>query len=182
MVATLVVSLSTALGYSALGLLLSALFRRTVVASVLAYGVVLVTTVVLPLVAISIGASGLISSFYFPGAGSRSGVFDVPPFGWPPASAWLTFVSPVMALISVLGSLFGTAATGYPSSGLLSVYIVRNSGVGPTMEAVSSFAPWVFNALTHLVFAAFALLVTARTLRPAGVRRWRWARKRAHGS
>ena len=87
-----------------------------------------------------------------------------------------------MALISVLGSLFGTAATGYVGSGLFSVYAVRNSGVGLPVEAVLSFAPWVFNALTHLVFAAIALLVTARTLRPAGVRRWRWSRKRAHGS
>ncbi len=41
-VAALVVTIATALGYSALGLLLSAVFRRTVVATVLAYGAVMV--------------------------------------------------------------------------------------------------------------------------------------------
>jgi hypothetical protein len=182
--AALVVSMSTALGYSALGLLLSALFRRTVVATVLAYGVVLVTTVVLPIISASLGFSGLISSFYFQG-GSRAGPFgDMPPFGWPPASAWLTFVSPVMSLIAVLGSLFGAVATGYAGSaiGFISVYAVQRTDAVPPIQMVSSLAPWVFNTLFNVSFAGLALILTARTLRPAGARRWWRARTRAHGN
>src|SRR5207253_1460100 len=116
-VASLVVTIATALGYSALGLLLSAVFRRTVVATVLA-------------------------------------------FGWPPRSAWVTFFSPVLALVSVLGGLFGSTGSGYVGApGLLSTYTVRNSGGGVPLESVTSFAPWVFNALICLVFALVALLL-----------------------
>jgi ABC-type transport system involved in multi-copper enzyme maturation permease subunit len=186
-IASLVVTISTALGYSALGLLLSALFRRTVVATVLAYGAVLITTVLLPIVAASIGVTGLINSFYFPSGTGRLGTFglDIPAFGWPPPSAWLTFFSPVLALVSVLGGLFGSTASGYVGgAGLLSTYSVRNSGVGGgvPLESVTSLAPWVFNALICIGFALLALLLSARSLRPKGPWRLLPRRWRAHGS
>jgi ABC-type transport system involved in multi-copper enzyme maturation permease subunit len=188
-IASLVVTIATALGYSALGLLLSAVFRRTVVATVLAYGAVMVTTVLLPIVAASIGLTGIVNSFYFPGAASRAGGLgvDIPSFGFPPPSAWVTFFSPVLALISVLGALFGSTGNGYVGApGLLSTYIVRNSSVGVPLESVTSLAPWIFNALICFGFALVALLLSANSLRPKSswrpVFNWRRAPERAHGS
>jgi hypothetical protein len=134
---------------------------------VLAYAAVMITTVVVPIVAASIGLTGLVNSFYFPGAANRAVAFglDIPNFGLPPPSAWLTFCSPVLALVSVLGALFGSTGSGYVGApGLLSTYTIRNPGA--PFESVTSLAPWVFNALICLVFALVALPLSAQSLRP----------------
>ena len=174
-VAALVVTMATALGYSALGLVLSAVFRRTAVATVLAYGVVLITTVLLPIVSTSLGITAAISSFYFPVGVPRLASSEAPPLGWPPATAWPTFFSPVMALVSVLGGLFNQPGLGMGGAvGPFSTYTVRYSAAGAAPESVTSLAAWVFNALISLAFAALALLVAAISLGP----RPRWGRPR----
>jgi ABC-type transport system involved in multi-copper enzyme maturation permease subunit len=177
--AALVVTLATALGYTALGLLLSALFRRTAIATVIAYALVLASSIVLPILAASLGLSGTASSFaVLGGRGIRAGS-DIPGFGWPPAVAWLSFVSPVMALLSVIGGSLGQGVAGLPSTvGWFSVYAYRISQSG-TVESVTSLAAWVFNALISIGFAAVALLLAAYWLNP---RRRRLSRRRARGS
>jgi ABC-type transport system involved in multi-copper enzyme maturation permease subunit len=192
--AALVVVGATALAYSALGLLVSAIFRRTVLASVVAYAVVLVTTIVLPIVAALLGFTPAFSSFSMqPGAVFTNAVVSAgaPSFDWPPVTAWLTFTSPVMALASVVGGGFGVYGYGFGSApvGPFSVYIVRAGVPGPlNPQTITSFAPWVFSTAISVVFAIIALLLSAAALRPTrvkvGARFWTWRmrRKVAHGS
>ncbi len=166
--AALVVTLSTALGYCALGLALSAVFRRTAIATVLAYCVVLVTMILLPILAASLGVTAAFSSFAFPVASARAVASpDAPSFGWPPPVAWLTFFSPAMALLSVLGGLLGQGGpVSVGSVGMFSVYAFRTLGPNGSVEMVTSLAAWVFNGLINVTFAALAVLLAAAWLGP----------------
>jgi ABC-type transport system involved in multi-copper enzyme maturation permease subunit len=166
--AALVVTISTALGYTALGLVLSAVFRRTAIATVLAYGLVLVSMILLPILAASLGVTAAVSSFGFPGPTARAALAaDAPAFGWPPEVAWLTFFSPAMALLSVLGGQLGQSSSAASSTvGLFSVYTYRLAGATGGLETVTSFAAWVFNALLSFGFAAVALLLATMWLGP----------------
>jgi hypothetical protein len=172
--AALVVTISTAVCYTSLGLACSALFRRTAVATVLAYGLVLLTMVLLPILALVFGLESIAST----GIPTRSAL-SVAPFGWPPAYVWLTFASPAIALVSVLGGQLSQTSAGVGSVvGPLSVYAVRSAAASAggvsNVETVTSLAAWVFNALMSFGFALVALLLAARWVSPrrrGGVRR-----------
>jgi ABC-2 type transport system permease protein len=170
-IAALVVTISTALGYTALGLVLSAIFRRTAIATVLVYGVVMITTIALPILSASLGFTSLNSLFFTSGPLRVGPNGEPPPFGWPPAQAWLSFVSPSTTLLSVLG-----AQSGQGGLGIFSAYAVQRLGVSQAPELVASLSAWVWNALINLAFAALALLLAARWLSP------RRPRKRRSGS
>jgi ABC-type transport system involved in multi-copper enzyme maturation permease subunit len=162
--AALVVTISTAVCYTSLGLACSALFRRTAVATVLAYGLVLLTMVLLPILAVVFGLESIAST----GIPSRSAL-SVAPFGWPPAYVWLTFASPAIALVSVLGGQLSQTSAGVGTVvGPLSVYAVRSAATGgiSNVETVTSLAAWVFNALMSFGFAVLALLLAARWVNP----------------
>src|SRR5207248_2730473 len=92
--AALCVIAATALAYTALGLALSAIFRRTVLATVLSYAGVLLSVIVAPIMALSLSAFASMST----GTVYATATRDIgAPLGVPPPSAWLTFVSPVTA-------------------------------------------------------------------------------------
>jgi ABC-type transport system involved in multi-copper enzyme maturation permease subunit len=161
--AALAVTVATAVSYTALGLVLSAVLRRTVLATVVAYGVVLVTLTVLPIM----GASLSLSSVFASGGVALPGLPNGQ-LGLPPASAWLTFVSPVSAIVSVLGGASGPLFGGTGSSAsLLATYIVRPSGPTADVRTVTSLAPWVFYTLLSLSFAVVCVFAAAFALRPA---------------
>ena len=184
--ASISVAVATAISYSALGLLLSALVRRTVLATVLAYAVVLVTVIVLPIVNLSLRLVGDVGGFFFPPAGGAFGVTlgntpDTPPLGLPPANAWPGFMSPVSALISTLGGspgLFGSPTLG--RVGPLSAYVSRQPTPGVPAEFVTSLAPWAFYCVLSVLFAILAMLLAAFVLRPAPA--WRSRRAGARGN
>jgi ABC-type transport system involved in multi-copper enzyme maturation permease subunit len=163
--AALVVTLSTALGYCALGLVLSAVIQRTAIATVVAYGIVLISTVVLPIVAITLGTAAVSR---FPGSPTVRSVLPADiAFGWPPPLAWLNFASPAMALLSVLSGIFTPASAGSTLAvGAMSVYAVRSSGPDGDLVPVISLAAWVFNALINVTFAVCAVLLAAWWVTP----------------
>jgi ABC-type transport system involved in multi-copper enzyme maturation permease subunit len=164
-VAALTVIGATALAYSALGLALSALLRRTVLATVLAYALVLLTVIIVPIVATSLAAVSAFSAG-LPNTPLRgNGVL-----GLPPASAWLAFISPLSAMISVLGGTFGPSFGGSGRISVLSTYVSRIANAGQVSE-VTSLAPWVFYAVICIVFAVVCVLLAALALQPVPV--WR---------
>jgi ABC-type transport system involved in multi-copper enzyme maturation permease subunit len=178
-VAALCVIAATAITYTALGLMFSALLRRTVLATVLSYAVVLATVIVLPIVNASLSlAQFYVSAPRTPGAAYGamfSSSSSAPPFGLPPWPAWIGFLSPVNALISALGSSlspFGTPGLG--RVGAFSTYTLRPTIGGATPELVTSFAPWVYYCLLSLLFAGVVMLLAALALRPVPLwREWR---------
>jgi ABC-type transport system involved in multi-copper enzyme maturation permease subunit len=160
--AALGVTIATALSYTALGLALSAVLRRTVLATVLAYGAVLVTLTVLPIM----GASLSLSSVFTSGGVALPGLPNGQP-GVPPVSSWLTFISPVSAIVSVLGGASGPLLGGTGSgASLLVTYIVRPVGGATEVRTVTSLAPWVFYTLLSVLFAVLCTCVAAFALRP----------------
>ena len=171
--AALAVTAATALAYTALGLALSALMRRTVLATVLAYAAVLLTVVVAPIVATSLSLSTLSSVAAVTSTARGAGALGVPPL-----SAWLTFVSPVTAIISVLGGSVGPLQSNSSAGlNLLASYVTRATGAGQTNVApVVSLAPWAFYSVLSVLFSVVCLVVAAAAVRPGPL----WHRTR-HG-
>jgi ABC-type transport system involved in multi-copper enzyme maturation permease subunit len=171
MAAALTVIAATALGYTALGLVLSAVLRRTVLATVLAYAVVLITVIVAPILGASLSAVSALSA----GGSVLPVTRGVPVLGIPPVSAWLTFISPVSAIVSVLGGavgpLQGSASGGI---GLFTTYLARVSGPAGTTVPVTSLAPWAFYSVLSVVFCIGSLLIAAVAIRPVPL--WRGTR------
>jgi ABC-type transport system involved in multi-copper enzyme maturation permease subunit len=162
--AALTVIAATALAYSALGLVLSAVLRRTVLATVLAYAGVLLSVIVAPVLAASLSAT----SVFGQGGNLVPVARPAATFGIPPASAWLTFVSPASAIISVLGGPVGSLqGSAIGSIGLFTTYFAHGL-------AVTSLAPWAFYALLSLLFSLACLLVAAVAIQPAPL--WRGTR------
>ncbi len=159
--ASLVVLVATAVEASALGLVLSALSRRTIAATVTAYFLVLAACIGVP---IFLGTTLAVLALSNPfGSVSAQGVS----FGMPPGYAWPTFTSPVLAIYSVLTGLFTQTGQGYVSgAGPLAIYFDRLDSASATPgSAVTSLAPWIFHALFSFAFAALSLLVAAASLR-----------------
>lgn len=181
--ATMAVIAATALGYTALGLLMSAIFRRTVLATVLSYAIVLITVIVLPLVNASMSlATGF---FAYQGGVVRSpgvvvfavssGASQPPPFGLPPAQAWLGFISPVNALFALLGNpLTPSAPVIATIVSPFATYFLRAPGSVTPPESITSFSTWVFYCLLCVAWAVYALLLAAVVLRPVPF----WRRRR----
>ena len=166
--AALVVTLSTALGYSALGLVLSAVVQRTAIATVVAYGMVLITTVVLPIVGVTLGTA--VAANRLSGATRSLLAPSDMAFGVPSSLAWLTFASPAMALLSVLSGILVPGISGSSLTvGTLAVYAVK--GPGGDVVPVISLSAWVFNALINLTFAVFAVVLAAWWVAPRRHRR-----------
>lgn len=167
--AALSVTAATALVYTSLGLALSAVFRRTVLATVLAYAAVLLTVVVVPIFSASLLAVAAFSAPSVFGGGVRaSGAL----LGVPPVSAWLTFISPVTAIVSVLGgSVAGLQAGSGVGASVLSTYLGRLGASPSSSQTVVSLAPWVFYSLLSVLFALVCLLVAALAIRPTPL--WR---------
>jgi ABC-type transport system involved in multi-copper enzyme maturation permease subunit len=162
--AALTVVAATALGYTALGLVLSAVLRRTVLATVLAYAGVLLTVIVAPI----LGASLSATSVFGQGANLVPAARAAATFGIPPASAWMTFVSPASAMISVLGGPAGPLQGSASSSiGFFSTYFAH--GV-----PVTSLAPWAFYAVLSVLFSVACVLVAAVSVQPAPPWRGTW--------
>lgn len=167
--AALCVIVATALVYTSLGLALSAIFRRTVLATVLAYAAVLLTVVVVPVLSASLSAVAAFSAPTALAGGVRAGGALL---GLPPISAWLTFVSPVTAIVSVLGgSVGGLQAGSGTGASVLSTYLGRLGGSAGAGQTVVSLAPWVFYSVLSLVFALICLLVASIAIRPTPL--WR---------
>jgi ABC-type transport system involved in multi-copper enzyme maturation permease subunit len=173
-VAALAVIATTALAYTALGLALSAVLRRTVLATVLAYAVVLVTVIVVPILAATLSASSTfgVGGGQFGNRGANAAI------GVPPIAAWLTFVSPVTAILSVIGGGLGQFPASGVSVSLFATYFPRLSGLAAAPRGVVSLSPWLFYSLLGVAFAGACLLIAALAVRPVPV----WRRIRAHAS
>ena len=168
----------TALGHAALGLLLSALFRRTIVALVLSYLVVLVLVIGMPFAATVLGIARQMSP------GPRGAPFQA---GAPPT---FLYVSPLLALGSVLpggsgeADLIGSTLQGvlYRGAGpqppdlsiARRVYVVGVEPMTGRPQTVVGWAPWVFYFAADGAFAALAALIAALAVTP--VKPWHvWA-------
>jgi ABC-type transport system involved in multi-copper enzyme maturation permease subunit len=179
----MLVAAVTAIGHAALGLLLSALFKRTLIALVLSYVVVLTLVVGLPFAAVVLGIARQISP------ATRSGP---PGFGAPPA---FLYASPLLSLGSVLPG--GSTEADLIGAAMQSV-LYRGAGPQPAEQSITrrvyvvgfdpttgrpltatGWAPWVFHLALDGAFAAVGVLVAAIALMP--VKPWQaWrVRRRA---
>jgi ABC-type transport system involved in multi-copper enzyme maturation permease subunit len=178
----MLVAIVTAVGHAALGLLLSAVFKRTLVALVLSYVVVLTLVVGLPFAAVVLGLARQMTPQ------SRSGP---PGFGAPPA---FLYASPLLSLGSVLpggsgdSDLIGSALQSVlyrgagPQPADLSfarrVYVVGFDPATGRPQTAAGWAPWVFHLLLDGAFAAVGVLVGAVALMPVKPwQRWRALRR-----
>lgn len=182
LIMVLAVAAVTALANASLGLLLSALLRRTIVASVIAYLLVLLLVFGLPFVS----AVAMVA---------RQQTGQGGPPGVPPA---YLYASPLVSVSSVLpagssgmgvpligdlmralttGGAYGYGAPSQPSPDITrAVYVVavdQNTGQ-PRM--VTQLAPWVYHFAFSGLLAAFCLGFTALLLAP--VKPWRRRPKR----
>jgi ABC-type transport system involved in multi-copper enzyme maturation permease subunit len=203
----LVVAASTALAHAALGLLLSALLRRTLVASLAAYFLVLGLVLGIPFIATVVGITqqvqGYAGAVVMAGPGGPGVAADAeaarPTRALLPPSAHL-FVSPLFVLTSVLpgealgfgspfffgGFPFPTMLLGGsappPDTGLALSFFDRAyvAGFDPATgqpEIVVAWAPWVYQLAWTLALTAVSLLWSALALAP--VKPWRaWRARR----
>jgi ABC-type transport system involved in multi-copper enzyme maturation permease subunit len=181
LVMAIAVVLTTAVAHAALGLLMSALIKRTVLATVASYFVVLAIVVGLPFVSLVLGIAALAGQgspygyYGYSGAvsSSPSSTADSPPTVLVPPSAYL-LASPIISLASVLpsetsssapmvgslvqmafaGRVGSPAATGTGLSFVQSSYVVGYSPSGA--ETVIAFAPWVY----HFAFSGALVVVS----------------------
>lgn len=182
-----VVAAVTGVTYAAVGLLLSALLRRTLVASVLAYLLVLALVFGMPFVSAVLALASQVR-----GDPSQSP-------GGPPV---FLYASPMASLTSVLpaGSGSGSATPadlllplltggryGFPgqtmavtSSGVTtSVYVVGSNPTTGQPVTVIAWAPWVYNFLFSGALTLLCLLGATLALAPVKPwRAWRVRRKR----
>ncbi|MGI5835577.1 MAG: ABC transporter permease [Chloroflexota bacterium] len=175
----LAVAIVTAVTYAAIGLLLSAVLKRTIVASVITYLLVLTLVFGMPFVST---AATITSQIY------RGGT---PELGPPPA---YLYASPLVSLTSVLP---GSSAGGLQISSIASLLVfgMRSgliSGVAPTSsvataiyitgsnpttnqpETVTTWAPWVYNFIINATVTLVCLLLSAIAITP--LKRWKRAK------
>jgi len=181
----LAVGAVTALAHASLGLLLSALLRRTIVASVMAYLVVLALVIGMPFVSAVLGLSRTISM----GGPSQ-------PQGPPPIYLSL---SPLVSISSVMPS--GSSTSGVPLVGdvmrlllgaspyssvsaVASSYSITRSSypvlanpITGQMETATTWAAWVYHFLFGGAFSLLCLFLAALALAP--VKPWRGWRFRS---
>lgn len=181
-----VVAAATALTHATLGLLLSALFRRTLVALVLSYLIVLALVLGAPIAAgaVAIARQGG-PGFGGPGPPQYSpGVARLPAY---------LYVSPLVALASTLPAgtpgldLVGLMMAGFVDRGAVQrppnippTYRVYVGSYDPTLgrpALLIDWAPWVYHLGATLAFAAFGTLGSALALMP--VKPWHvWRARR----
>ncbi len=175
----------TALAHASLGLLLSALLKRTIVASVVAYLLVLLVVFGLPFL------SALVSVTQLARTGGQ-------PFTGPPPP--YMYLSPLVSLTSVLPT--GSPVTGVPLVGDLmriflmggslaygisapptpditqAVYVVSVDQVTGQPVTVTRLAPWVYHFAYSGALSFLSLALTALLLAPVKPwRAWRFQRR-----
>lgn len=177
----LAVAAVTAVAHAALGLLLSALLRRTIVASVVAYLLVLAVVLGLPFVS---AATSVASQMY------RS----APPQSVGPPPVYL-YASPMVSLASVMPagppgsgmSLIGDLVRVFVGGGregftvqqpgipvTHSVHVVAMDPVTGQPKLVVTWAPWVYHFIFSGVLTLLCLFGAALALAPVKPwRRWR---------
>jgi ABC-type transport system involved in multi-copper enzyme maturation permease subunit len=173
----LAIATVTALAHAALGLLLSAVLKRTVLASVLSYLLVLGVTVGLPIGWLVAGQVAQLLPWAY-------GTEQPTPAILPPGV--LFYASPVLALVALLrGLLFEAGALGFglsPAVGLpitQAIYLANTSdavGRGGQGETILAWAPWVYQLSSSLLFTLASLIVSALAIAP--VKPWQRARSR----
>jgi ABC-type transport system involved in multi-copper enzyme maturation permease subunit len=184
----LAVGVVTALAHAALGLMMSALLRRTLVASVVTYLVVLVTVLGLPFISAILGVAQM----------ARPESSMGPSIASPPV---YLYASPLMSVSSVLpgggqgfGGSVGDIVTrtfigggGYYGGGIVSapasssgvsrtVYVTGYNPMTGQTETAIGWAPWVYHFLIGGVLTLLSVLVAAVSLAP--VKPWRGWRMR----
>jgi ABC-type transport system involved in multi-copper enzyme maturation permease subunit len=189
----LAVAVMTAVAHAALGLMMSALLRRTLVASVVTYLVVLATVLGLPFISAILGVSQM----------ARPESSMAPTSVSPPV---YLYASPLMSVSSVLpgggqgfgGGLVGDIVTraflgggGYyggapmmpaSSSSFVSrtVYVTGFNPMTGQTETAVGWAPWVYHFLIGGVLTLLSVLVAAVSLAPVKPwRGWRTGRRPA---
>lgn len=173
------VAVVTALAHASLGLLLSALVRRTIVATVLAYLMVIGLVFGVPFVSAVIGLASM----------SRSG--GAPVLGVPPI---YLYASPLVSLTSVLpaampgmsidlvrvflgGGISQLAVQQATVSMSRTVHVVAFNPITGQSETATTWAPWVYHFLLSGGFTLFCLFTAALALAP--VKPWRaWQARR----
>ncbi len=170
----LAVAAVTAVSCAALGLFLSAVLKRTLLASVLAYMLVFAVVLVIPFVSwISTAVQGtpfqvMASSRYMPSPNAAN-QSTVPPL-------YVT-ISPLISALSVLpmGLMGGQQLTTGPI--WQSTYVVGRDPVTGTPELTTTWAPWVYHFAFSAVVTAVCLLGAALAVSPIKpwqrLRRWR---------
>ncbi|MGE5618843.1 MAG: ABC transporter permease [Sphingomonadaceae bacterium] len=163
----LAVAAVTAVAYASLGLLLSALLRRTIVASVVAYLLVLFLVLGLPFLSIlavlaSQGrASGGTALYSF--ASPMSSLASVLPSN----SGWgMPLVGDLLPL--VLGGRLGFGRVESAAGGISAtmVYALQPDPITGQVATVVAWAPWVYHFLFSAALAALCVLLAALVLAP----------------
>jgi ABC-type transport system involved in multi-copper enzyme maturation permease subunit len=167
---TLAVAIGTATTNAALGLMLSALVKRTALASVLAY--LLVIAIVL-LVPVGSAVTGVVRA--------TQGQVGGPP----PAYTYLSPLTSLLAMytagtpaVSLLTAPAGAGAAlqRQPALPILRATYLVSSGRGGQTRTVVTWAPWVYHAVINTVATACFLLVATLAISP--VKPWRVPRLR----
>ncbi|MHB0870220.1 MAG: ABC transporter permease [Chloroflexota bacterium] len=173
----LAVAAVTAVAYAALGLLLSALLRRTIVASVAAYLLVLFLVLGVPflsmmLVLASQGQrSGLPPLYSY--ASPMTSLASVLPSG---SGLGMPLVGDLMQLF--LGGRFGGVVQPSAAGGIstTSVYVLVTNPITGQMATFVTWAPWVYHFLFSAGLALVCVLLAALALAP--VKPWQTLRLR----
>jgi ABC-type transport system involved in multi-copper enzyme maturation permease subunit len=194
LVMAIAVVLTTAVAHAALGLLTSALIKRTMLATVVTYFIVLAIVVGLPFVSLVLGVAAMAgqstpygyygySGMTNPSVANPSSTTSSPPTVLVPPSAYL-LASPIISLASVLpsetsgsvpmvGSVVQMMFAGRvgspvtPGSGLSfaqSSYVVGYSPSGA--ETVIAFAPWVYHFVLSWALVAVSVAISALAIAP----------------
>lgn len=138
----------TTLLYGAIGLTFSAFLRSTIGATVLAYAVILVPLVVVPLVALF--SMGLLAAIVQPN----------PPLWLIYAGGFLLSLNPLIA-----GGMTAAALANGNGLGLFTIDAGR--------EKLLVLSPWLVLTITYLLVGAALVALSIRRLRPASARRGR---------
>jgi ABC-type transport system involved in multi-copper enzyme maturation permease subunit len=181
----LAVAAVTAVAHASLGLLLSALLRRTIVASVVAYLLVLFLVFGLPffslvtMVAQQQGRPGM-SQFggsppAFVYASPMTSVTSVLPAGSP--GSGIPLLGDLMRVATGGGGAFGLGVPAPPGPDIAhTVYVASVDQATGQPQLVTRLAPWVYHFAFSGLLASVCLACTALLLAP--VKPWRRARRR----
>jgi ABC-type transport system involved in multi-copper enzyme maturation permease subunit len=191
LIMVMAVATVTALAHAALGLLFSAVFKRTLVALVLSYIVVLGLVIGIPIVSAVVGISGRVTGWDLMTGPATSAVVRVEPL-LPPGI--VLHATPLLSLSSVLPSgpadssmvgsilrqvLYGPNPFPIQSPALpmtRSLYVIGRDFTSGQAQTAVYWAPWVYHFVFSIVFSLISLLVSALVLAPVKP----WQSWRAH--
>lgn len=169
----LAVAIVTAVTYASIGLLFSALLKRTIVASVITYLIVMVLVFGLPF----ISTAATITSQIYRGGTPAVGAPPVYLYASPLAS--LTSVLPgnsmggglqigsiVSMLIFGMRSGFGPGLAAPTSSIATAVYITGSNPATSQAETVTTWAPWVYYFMLSITTVLICILLSTLAVTP----------------